>query len=287
MFITNSLQMDAPVNCKYNELNQLVEYTSPDGVKTTYTYYPNGLRKTKTKDGITTTYYYDGQNVIIEAENGSLKYRNLYGMNQIARQDAAGNTNYYLYNGHGDVVKTVDSSGNVMNSYEYDIYGKVINAAESGIPNPMRYAGQMYDSESGLYYLRARYYDPRVGRFISEDTNKGDINNPGSLNLYAYCYNNPLKYVDPSGHEGDLLGRLNFENVTNEEIAETVSFVIGFTPLDGAKDAIDLIAGKDIITQQKTSRGVLIVCMFTPEIVDKLVKNGVKFVKVTEKSKDT
>jgi len=96
-------------------------------------------------------------------------------MNQIEREDAAGNINYFLYNGHGDVVSLVDNIGNIKNSYSYDIYGKVINAVENGIPNPMRYAGQMYDNESGLYYLRARYYDPRVGRFISEDTNKGDI----------------------------------------------------------------------------------------------------------------
>lgn len=209
-----------------NELNQLVQYSELGKPTVNYTYYPNGLRKTKTANGVTTTYYYDGQNVIIEAENGNLKYRNIYGMNQIARQDAAGNTEYFLYNGHGDVVKTVDSAGNVKNSYEYDIYGKVTSAVESGIPNPMRYAGQMHDSESGLYYLRARYYDPRIGRFISEDTNKGDINNPSSLNLYIYCYNNPLKYVDPSGHEGDLLCRLNFENVTNEEVAQAMKTTI-------------------------------------------------------------
>jgi len=184
----------------FNELNQLTQYTESERSPVSYTYYPNGLRKTKAVDGITTTYYYDGQNVIIETENGSLKYRNIYGMNQIARQDAAGNLYYFLYNEHGDVVKLVDSTGNIKNRYEYDIYGKVINAVENGIPNPMRYAGQYYDSESGLYYLRARYYDPRVGRFISEDTNKGDINNPSSLNLYTYCWGNPLNYIDFDGH---------------------------------------------------------------------------------------
>ena len=66
----------------------------------------------------------------------------------------------------------------------------------------MRYAGQMYDNESGLYYLRARYYDPNVGRFISEDTDKGKIENPSSLNLYVYCQGNPIRLVDPSGHVG-------------------------------------------------------------------------------------
>jgi len=211
-YLKDGLSVDAPVNCTFNELNQMTEYTDSNGVKTTYTYYPNGLRKTKIADGITTTYYYDGQNAIIEADNGSLKYRNIYGMNQIARQDAAGNINYFLYNGHGDVVKLVDSAENIKNSYSYDIYGKVTNAVENGIPNPMRYAGQMYDSESGLYYLRARYYDPRIGRFISEDTNKGDINNPSSLNLYTYCWGNPLRYVDLDGHASTGVAEVLYRN---------------------------------------------------------------------------
>jgi len=77
----------------------------------------------------------------------------------------------------------------------------------------MRYAGQMYDNESGLYYLRARYYDPRIGRFISEDTNKGDINNPSSLNLYTYCWGNPLKYVDLDGHASTGVQRCYIETL--------------------------------------------------------------------------
>lgn len=99
-----------------------------------------------------------------------------------------------------------------------------------------------------------------------------------SLNLYTYCNNNPISYTDPDGHEPILNDHL-YENLTNEEIAEVVSFVIGFTPADGGKDALDLIAGKDIITQQSTNRGVLVVCLFTPEIVDKLLKNGAKVTK--------
>ncbi|MDF2804183.1 MAG: hypothetical protein K0S61_4088, partial [Anaerocolumna sp.] len=63
-----------------------------------------------------------------------------------------------------------------------------------------KYAGEVYDEETGLYYLRARYYDPALGRFINEDSVEGQVNNPLSLNLYTYCYNNPTKYIDPSGH---------------------------------------------------------------------------------------
>ncbi|MFA5528796.1 MAG: RHS repeat-associated core domain-containing protein [Peptostreptococcales bacterium] len=68
------------------------------------------------------------------------------------------------------------------------------------IDNPFRYAGEYLDEETGNYYLRARYYDPTIQRFISEDSYKGQISNPASLNVYSYCYNNPIKYVDSSGH---------------------------------------------------------------------------------------
>ncbi len=75
---------------------------------------------------------------------------------------------YYLYNGHGDVVQIVDVSGNVVNSYDYDVWGNFLKKEET-IENHFTYFGQTYDEATGLYYLRARYYDPTIGRFISED----------------------------------------------------------------------------------------------------------------------
>ncbi len=65
---------------------------------------------------------------------------------------------YYLTNGHGDVVQIVDENGNIVNSYNYDEWGNILNQTEQ-ISNPIKYAGEYYDEESGLYYLRARYYD--------------------------------------------------------------------------------------------------------------------------------
>ena len=109
---------------------------------------------------------------------------------------------YYLYNGHGDVVQITDENGNIVNSYKYDEWGNTIEKTES-FSNPIRYAGEYYDEESGLYYLRARYYDPSIGRFISRDSYEGDISNPLSLNQYEYCMGNPLIYVDPTGHRAD------------------------------------------------------------------------------------
>lgn len=86
-----------------------------------------------------------------------------------------------------------------MNAYEYDIFGNPILTIETHA-NAIRYSGEFYDAETGLYYLRARYYAPYIGRFITEDTYKGDILNPLSLNLYTYVHNDPINFWDPTGH---------------------------------------------------------------------------------------
>ena len=82
----------------------------------------------------------------------------------------------------------------IENSYAYDALGNILDSKES-IENRILYTGQQYDQETGQYYLRARFYNPAVGRFMQEDTYRGD-----GLNLYAYCGNNPVVYYDPSGH---------------------------------------------------------------------------------------
>ncbi|GAB6086695.1 RHS repeat-associated core domain-containing protein [Alkaliphilus crotonatoxidans] len=87
---------------------------------------------------------------------------------------------YYLYDGHGDVVQTVTQAGEIQNQYDYDIFGNPILQIEQH-ENAIRYAEEFYDKETGLYYLRARYYNPSTGRFISENSYWGEERNP--LNL--------------------------------------------------------------------------------------------------------
>ena len=124
-----------------------------------------------------------------------------------------GKASNYIYrrNIQGDIIGIYDSLGNEVGEYAYDAYGKCYvkykdNSSEEEKTilntNPFRYRGYYYDNEAGLYYLNARYYDPSIGRFISPDVlsildeTKGHIN---GLNLYMYCNNNPIMYVDPSG----------------------------------------------------------------------------------------
>ena len=102
--------------------------------------------------------------------------------------------NYYLTDEQGSVRYVLDAAGNVQNDYWYDAFGQRI-AGHENIPNCLRYNAQIEDDLTGLYYLRARYYNTDIGRFTQEDV----IYNDG-LNLYAYCSSNPVMYEDPSGY---------------------------------------------------------------------------------------
>ncbi len=107
---------------------------------------------------------------------------------------------YYMYDGRGSVSNLTSQYGYNMVSYKYDEFG---NQRESGWSNfsSFGYNGEGNDYITGLQYLRARYYDPATGRFLSQDTVQGDIMNPLTQNLYSYTLNNPLNLIDPSGHK--------------------------------------------------------------------------------------
>ena len=95
----------------------------------------------------------------------------------------------------GDIVGIANEAGNLVAEYVYDSWGKLVNTpTEIGKINPLRYRGYYYDDETQLYYLNARYYDTETGRFINADDNL-----EGRLNLFAYCYNDPVNDSDPNG----------------------------------------------------------------------------------------
>ena len=87
----------------------------------------------------------------------------------------------------------------IVKSYDYDAFGNELNP-DPNDTNPFRYCGEYYDTSTGLYNLQARHYSPELGRFTQEDTHAGDPKNPLSLNLYTYCYNDPVQYDDPRGN---------------------------------------------------------------------------------------
>ena len=111
-----------------------------------------------------------------------------------------GTTYYYVTNLQGDVMGLVDTSGNSVASYTYDPYGKLLTATgELADKNPLRYRGYYYDSESGLYYLQSRYYDPATRRFVNADSYSSTGQGLIGHNMFAYCGNDPISRVDASG----------------------------------------------------------------------------------------
>ena len=120
----------------------------------------------------------------------------IYGLGLSSRIDSSGKAYYYHYDGLGDTVAITDSAGILLNSYAYGPYGKLLNKAEL-FENPFRYVGLygVTDEGNGLYYMRARYYDHQIGRFI----NKDPIGFLGGTHSYTYAQNNPLNWTDPLG----------------------------------------------------------------------------------------
>ncbi len=181
----------------YNARGQQTGYSTTT-VSAGYTYYPTGLRKSKTV-GLTTTHFvWDGQNMIYEYTGTNATGGNiyLYGLTLLSKNL----TTYYLYNYHGDVVQLQTELGEIIRTYDYDAFGEETNP-DATDTNAFRYAGQYFDQETGTYYLRARYYNPGIGRFTQQDGwGFSNIGDSLRLNLYTYCGGNPIKYIDLSGH---------------------------------------------------------------------------------------
>ena len=143
----------------------------------------------------TTQYINDGGNVIAEI-TGEKTQTYIRGKRLIAMQDEDGAWSIFGNNYRGDVERVQRgsySNGRYNNRYAYDAFGNYSEETDSPKKNPFRYCGEYTDDETGLIYLRNRYYDPAIGRFITEDPAKD------GLNWYAYTNNNPLKYADPTG----------------------------------------------------------------------------------------
>ena len=136
---------------------------------------------------------------------------------------------YYYQDEQLSTALLTDAAGRVRNYYRYDAFGGML-AGEEGVSNRIRYTGQQYDEISEQYYLRARYYNPVVGRFLQEDVYEGD-----GLNLYAYCGNNPVRYYDPSGYastgnSGYEEGLIRSENENEDDPIDNVTqpdYIVG------------------------------------------------------------
>ena len=182
--------------------NRLIRIDYPDDSYSGYTYDFLGRRISKrNRNSQTIHYLYDGYNLIGELDDARrliASYIYGFGIDHPISMNRGGKTYYYLYDLLGSVIALTDEEGKIVAEYEYDVWGNIIKETRE-IENPFRFTGREWDDDSRLYYYRARYYDPSVGRFISKDPFPGFGANPESLNRYVYVNSNPQTYRDPFG----------------------------------------------------------------------------------------
>ena len=183
------------------DYNDMLAQLSSGGSIYSYKYDGLGNRTTKIVNSVETRYVVDPNGslskVLAETDvNGNITAYYVYGLGVISKITPSGQAYFYHYDGLGNTTVMNDSSGNIVNKYAYDAFGKVLNQEEV-VPNPFKYVGRfgVMDEENGLLYMRARYYDSEIGRLI----NKDPIGLHGGINLYIYSQNNPITLADPSG----------------------------------------------------------------------------------------
>jgi len=187
-----------------------------------------GNRVSKTVNGVTTQYLVDDLNptglpqVVEEVVNGAVTRQYTYGLQRISENQIIANLwtpSIYEYDGGGSVRQLTNTAGQVTDKYEYDAFGNSFTLSGT-TPNNYLYRGEQYDPDLGLYYLRARYYNPQTGRFMSRDPEDGKPRNPATLHKYLYANGDPINRIDPRGRDS-LIGYL-----TGLEISKPFLFVL-------------------------------------------------------------
>jgi len=195
----------ASTRYSYDAADRLAGATLPNGTTTSYGYDADGNRVSQTVDGAATNYVWDPTSaygdVVQETDaSGATQATYTLGDGEVLSQTRGGSTSYYLRDGQGSTRALTDGNGTVTDRYSYDAFGNLQNR-QGSTANPYLYTGQQYDATTGLYDLRARYYNPADGRFTSRDTAGFDQSSPTNLDRYLYAASDPINGADPSGYE--------------------------------------------------------------------------------------
>ena len=197
---------------QYDPQGQMISYEAKKDGKVVATqknaYNGNGQRILK-KDGSKKeeSYYYQDGTLLLTLSDSALKdfyYLGNAGNPLAVTSNTSDGLKCYTYQKdvQGSTRAVTDSNGQCVKWYEYTDFGETtVHEEQASFDNELCYTGGVYDENTGLYYLNARYYNPETGRFISRDTYEGTSEEPSSLHLYLYCANDPVNYVDPSGHK--------------------------------------------------------------------------------------
>jgi RHS repeat-associated protein len=192
-------------NYSYDSRNLLTGFAT-SAMSASYLHDVFGQRVSKSVGAATTQYVYDGFDAIAEYDgSGATRAQNFFagGIDQNLARFSAGESLYYLTDGLGSVRNIVDGAEQSVNTYDYDAWGNFLSRIE-GVANDYTFTGRQSDQESGLYYFRARMYDPAIGRFNGSDP----FDSNSGRSLYAYVDNTPTAATDP-------LGR-NLRNLVND-----------------------------------------------------------------------
>ena len=214
----------------YDSENHLTSMTA-SGTAASIVYDAFGNRVSKTVSGVTTSYLVEDDvnptgypQVFDELTNGAVTRTYSYGLQRIDEDQVISSTwtpSFYGYDGSGTVRQLTNLAGTVTDTYEYDAFGNEVNHTGT-TPNNYLYRGEQYDPDLGLYYLRARYYNPLTGRFMSRDPEDGNQADPRSLHKYLYAGGDPVNLVDPRGQE-----LFEYARLANKALS-TVSFINAF-----------------------------------------------------------
>ena len=221
-----NLTADDRARYTYDLFNRTEKVETFDGHIQINHYDAEGLRSGIEEDGRLVQFIFRSQEVVtqLEEEKGMTRY--IRGYDLIASDADCARTYYHYASDELGSITHVVAGEDILNRYEYDAWGN-LTLCEETVENRFKFNGQQYDPISQQYYLRARYYNPVIGRFTQEDTYRGD-----GLNLYAYCRNNPVYYADPSGHSCDNKdtnqkqsgGSESFADQLTQHVADDIAF---------------------------------------------------------------
>ena len=239
--LTSKTDSTGTTNYSWDFENRLTQAALPGSSGTvTFRYDPFGRRVQKafTQAGTTTTtnYSYDGDDSIEEVDpSGNLlaKYARTTNIDEPLAESRSGTASYYEADGLNSVTSLTTGAGSLAQSYTFDSFGKLIGSSGSVI-NPFLYSGREFDSETGLYYYRARYYDPNSGRFLSEDPIQFESND---LNLYRYALGSPVNLGDPYGQDAGAIAAGASVSVTTTVTVVSIEGTSTYGPV------LPLIAG--------------------------------------------
>jgi RHS repeat-associated protein len=214
----------------YDSENHMTSMTA-NGTTVAMVYDAFGNRVGKTVNGVTTWYLVEDDvnptglpQVLEEKVGGAVQRVYTYGLQRISEDqviNGAWTVSFYGYDGAGSVRQLTNSAGVVTDEYEYeyDAYGNSFTK-QGTTPNNYLYRGEQYDPDLGLYYLRARYYNPATGRFMSRDPKDGNAIDPQSLHKYLYAGGDPVNRIDPLGSED-----YEFELAEEPEEAKSITLL--------------------------------------------------------------